>query len=90
MNKKLALTSVLILVYLLACWMVDLSSSKIVMDASGRSYIIDHGLLYDKYSFYRDGYDTYTELILKWDRIYLLCMSVVFLAMKIIKRFRSS
>lgn len=90
MNKKIALTSVLILVYLLACWMVDLISSNIVMSASGRSYIIEHQLLYNKYSFYSDDNVEYTEVSLKLDRAYLLCMSVVFLAMNIIKRFRPS
>lgn len=89
MNKKLALTAVLILFYFLACWIFDLNSTITVMDASGRSYNIENKLLYNKYYFYSDGSDTYTAVNLKLDRVYLLCISVVFLAMNIIKRFRT-
>ncbi|QJC50768.1 hypothetical protein HGI30_03770 [Paenibacillus albicereus] len=89
MNKRLALTSGLILVYLLACWMVDLNSSTTVMRASGRSHHIEYEFFYNTYSFYRDGYDTYTAVILKYDRIYLLCISIVFLAINIFKRLRN-
>lgn len=42
MNKKLGLTFGLILVYFLACWMVDLSSRTTVMKASDRSHHIGY------------------------------------------------
>lgn len=89
MNKKLGLTFGLILVYFLACWMVDLSSSTTVMKASDRSHHIEYEFFYNTYSFYRDGYDTYTTVILKYDRIYLLCISIFFLAINIFKRLKN-
>jgi len=87
--RKLVVTSALLLAYFLACWIVDITSSTIVMNASGRSYNIEYHLFYNEYFFYSDNNVTdNTEFNLKLDRIFLLCTSVVFLALNIIKRFK--
>lgn len=73
--KKILVMAILLLFYILACWLVDIIDSKIVMDASGRSYFLDNHFFYNKYIFSESN----TELNFKLDRIFLLCTSAVYL-----------
>jgi hypothetical protein len=91
MLKKFVVTLVLLLTYLLASWMVDVSSSTIVMNASGRSYNIEYHLLYNKYIFYNENNgESNTEINLKLERIFLLCTSVACLVFNLMKRSKQT
>lgn len=72
--------------YILACWLADVIGSKIVMDASGRSYTLENHFLYNKYIFSGSN----TELNFKLDRIFLLCTSVIYLVFKLMKKYRGT
>ncbi|GLX66760.1 hypothetical protein MU1_11040 [Paenibacillus glycanilyticus] len=86
MYKKFVVTSALLLAYLLACWWVDVISSKIVMDASGRSFTIANHYFYNEYIFIGDN----TERNLKVDRIFLLCSGVGYFVYSLAKRNRKT
>ncbi|OAB32793.1 hypothetical protein PMSD_17660 [Paenibacillus macquariensis subsp. defensor] len=86
MYKKLLVISVLSLAYILACWLADVIGSKIVMDASGRSYTLENHFFYNEYIFSGSN----TELNLKLDRIFLLCTSAVYLVFNLMKKYRST
>ncbi|RXZ77649.1 hypothetical protein EBB07_30580 [Paenibacillaceae bacterium] len=91
MNKKLVVTLALVLFYFFLCWMVDVTSSTIVMNASGRSYNIENHLFYNKYIFHSENNGgSNTEINLKLDRIFFLCISIVFLAFNLMKRSKQT
>ncbi|WP_127495084.1 hypothetical protein [Paenibacillus glycanilyticus] len=84
--KKILVIAVLLFAYILACMLVDLNGSKIVMDASGRSYTLENHFFYNEYIF--SG--SHTEFNLKHDRVFLLCTSVVYLVFNLMKKYKGT
>ncbi|MBJ6363997.1 hypothetical protein ACFOQM_22480 [Paenibacillus sp. GCM10012307] len=89
MSRKLVAISILLLAYFLLCWVVDLTSSTIVMNASGRPYHIEYHFFYNKYLFYSDPNVTSNiEMNIKLDRIFILGAGSIFLVLYIFKKFK--
>ncbi|GIP21962.1 hypothetical protein J22TS3_22370 [Paenibacillus sp. J22TS3] len=86
-NRKLLTTLLVIIFYALACWVVDIMSSTAILNSSGRDYNIEFHFLYNNIIFYNQNNQVeYNEFILKFDRIFLFCIGVIYFVLKLINR----
>ncbi|USB31831.1 hypothetical protein [Paenibacillus sp. YPG26] len=84
--KKLIAIFVPIVLYFLSAWITTENKNVTVMRSSGMDYYVNFDLLYEKYTFYSDpGKVAYEDMVLNLDRIFVLCVIVLFIVIKLIK-----
>lgn len=90
LNRNLLISFVLLVIYFISCWVVDIMSSTTVMSSSGRNYNVEYHLFHNEYIFYNQNTIDYKERILKFDRIFLLGTAIVFFVIVLINKFKKN
>lgn len=69
--KNILMILLFLVIYFFSCWIVDRKEEILIMESSGKNYINEQHLLYNKYTFFEDKRQRggNSEICIKWDRI---------------------